>query len=88
MKLRSAFSVVLMIAASAAAVWLVLGPWTPQNGIELFIVMAFAMGSPIGSFWMVYRSVRFEARPLRYIILAMVPMSFVWYYVERVRKAM
>ncbi len=87
MRLRTAFWVLFMVAAAAAAIWLVLGPWTPRNGTELLAVMLFSMGSPVGGFWMIYRSIRCETKPLRYILLAFVPMSFLWYYVERVRSS-
>jgi hypothetical protein len=76
---------VLMLAALVIGVWIVIGPWNPRNDFELFAVMVFFMGSPIGGFWMIYRSIRYEKRPVPYVILALVPMSFLWYYVERVR---
>ena len=40
-------------------------------------VVVFFMGSPVGSFWMIYRAIRYENNPMRYIALAFVPMSFV-----------
>jgi hypothetical protein len=40
----------------------------------------------IGALWMLYQSVRYEIRPLRYCLLAIVPFSFVWYYYERFSK--
>jgi hypothetical protein len=36
--------------------------------------------------WMLYQAIRYEANPLRYVLLAaFVPFSCVWYYVERYR---
>jgi hypothetical protein len=83
--MRKALWISLSLVASAAAVWVVVGPWIPKNNLELFAVMLFFMGSPIGGFWMIYRSIRYERKPLPYIVLAFVPLSFIWYYAERVR---
>ena len=87
MKLRTLAWVVLMIAASVGAGWILLSPWKPQNSLELFAVMVVFMGNPIGSFWMIYRAIRYERRSAPYIVLAFVPLSFLWYYVERVRSS-
>src|SRR3989442_9215704 len=38
----------------------------------------------IGGFWMIYRAVPYEEKPVLYILLAFVPLAFVWYYFERV----
>jgi hypothetical protein len=36
------------------------------------------------AFWMFYQAVRYEAKPLLYVLLScFVPFAFVWYYVER-----
>jgi len=41
----------------------------------------------IGEFWMIYQAVRYEIRPLRFVIFALVvPFSFVWYFHERYSK--
>ena len=88
MNTRLVLWIVLMIAASAVATGVVLGSWEPSNDLELFIVMVFFMGNPLGSFWMMYQTFRYERNPLGYILLALfVPLSFLWYYVERVRPA-
>jgi hypothetical protein len=39
--------------------------------------------SNIGLLWMVYQAIRYEIRPLRFVLLAFVPLSFIWYYNER-----
>jgi len=83
--MRNFMWVVLSVAASTAAGWVVFGPWLAKNGFEIFIVMILFMGSPIGSYWMIYKSIRYEARPLPFIVLALIPLAFLWYYFERVR---
>jgi hypothetical protein len=87
MKLRVLPWVLLMILASWAGFWVVHSSWAPENNFELMAVMVFFMGNPIGSFWMVNRVIRFESKKAPYIVLAFVPMSFLWYYVERVRSS-
>jgi hypothetical protein len=44
--------------------------------------------SVVGSFWMVYQALRYEVQPFRYCVMALIPLTCVWYYVERysVRK--
>ena len=39
--------------------------------------------SEIASLWMVYQAIRYEIRPFRFVLLAFLPLSFVWYYYER-----
>jgi hypothetical protein len=40
----------------------------------------------VGVIWMFYQSARYEIRPFRFILLCLVPFSFVWYYFERYSK--
>jgi hypothetical protein len=47
-----------------------------------FFLLIFA--SNCGSFWMLYQSLKYERKPLHYVLLAMVPFSFFWYYLARV----
>jgi hypothetical protein len=75
----------LMIGATAAPIWIVLSSWNPANVFQLAVIMIFSMGSPLGGFWMIYRAIRDEKRPIPYVLLAFVPLAFLWYYVERVR---
>jgi len=37
----------------------------------------------VAMLWMIYQAVRYEIRPLRFILLAFLPFSSVWYYYER-----
>ncbi len=41
------------------------------------------LAANIGALWMLYQAVRYEIRPLRYCVLSIIPLSFVWYYYER-----
>jgi hypothetical protein len=45
-------------------------------------IASFADG--VGFFWMIYQAVRYEYRPLRFVLIALfLPFSFIWYYFER-----
>ena len=79
--------VLFLIVVSFSALWFFFSSWIPTNGLELAAVMIFFMGHPLGAFWMIYRAIRYERRPVRYVALAFVPLSFLWYYVERVRPS-
>ena len=46
-------------------------------------LLAVFAGSPIGSFWMLYVSIRYEKHPATYMLMAFVPFMSVWYYFER-----
>jgi hypothetical protein len=76
-----------MIVATFSALWIFFSSWSPTNTLELAAVIIFFGGHPLGGFWMIYRAIRYERRPVRYVVLAFVPLSFLWYYVERVRKS-
>ena len=76
----------LLLATTAFTLWCQFGPWWPKGGLESAFVTLFFLVQPLGALWMLYRSVRFEGRPLLFILLAFVPYAFLWYYFERVRK--
>jgi hypothetical protein len=71
--------------AVAFAAWEVIGPWRPHSELAEGLVLALFMLHPPGAFWMVYRAVRYEERPLPTVALACLPYSYIWYYFERVR---
>lgn len=52
---------------------------------ELFdrTISALKLAGEIGFLWMFYQAARYERRPAKYILLAFVPFSFVWYWVRR-----
>jgi hypothetical protein len=47
----------------------------------VFSLVSFA--SEIGTLWMAYQAIRYEIRPLRFVLLSFLPLSFFWYYFER-----
>lgn len=58
----------------------------PENSpiIMLGLILLLAV-APIGAFWMMYMSIRYEKNPFPMIALALIPFTFLWYYIEHVR---
>jgi hypothetical protein len=84
--MRHILWITILFMVSICAVWLVLSSWVPKNTVELSLVMIFFIGAPVGNFWMLYRTIRYEKKPWPFVIIALVvPLAFLWYYVERVR---
>jgi hypothetical protein len=50
----------------------------------LWIGLVFGI-PPLGTFWMWYMAIRYERRPLLFMLLAFIPYFFLGYYFERVR---
>ncbi len=42
--------------------------------------------SNLGTLWVIYQALRYEVRPLRFVILSLLPLSFIWYYHERYKR--
>ena len=83
--MKSILWVLFLVVTMLAAVWVVLGPWAPETPVEILLTILFFVTAPLGSLWMIYQAFRFEKEPLRFLILAFfVPMSFFWYYFNRV----
>ncbi|HMD08650.1 MAG TPA: hypothetical protein VKH63_14010 [Candidatus Acidoferrum sp.] len=47
----------------------------------VFSLVSFA--SEIGTLWVAYQAIRYEIRPLRFVLPSFLPLSFFWYYFER-----
>ena len=75
----------LGFVVTGTAFWMVTSPWIPRNPVVLAIFILVFTAGPVGAFWMMYQSIRYEEHPLGMILLAFVPYSFLWYYTERVR---
>lgn len=73
-------------AIAGVAFWIVTSTETvPPRPLPLLgLALVFGV-SPIGTFWMLYRVIRYEKRPFPFILLAFVPYFFLGYYFERVR---
>ena len=78
--------VIVGLTVAGAAFWFVASSATvPFNPLLLVPVSLIFGVSPIGTFWMLYIVIRYEKRPLPYILLAFIPFFSVGYYFERVR---
>jgi len=61
-------------------------PLIDELGRAAIVVMPLVLLQPFCGLWMVYQAIRYEAKPLPYLFLvACVPFSYVWYYIERAR---
>jgi len=74
----------LLVLTTAFGYWAIFTPWF-HEGIGAQLLLLYGAFHPIGAFWMIYMSLRFEKKPVPYVLLAFVPYSFLWYYFERVR---
>lgn len=52
----------------------------PVLALPLVILM---LVHNIGAFWMIYQSIRYERKVLRYVLLSLVPFMFIWYRLVR-----
>jgi hypothetical protein len=79
-------SLLVGFSTLAMAAAIVVRPGSP-HGIVLVLVSAVVFIVPaVGTFWMLYMTIRYELQPLHWILWAVLPYSFIWYYLERVRK--
>jgi|HubBroStandDraft_6_1064221.scaffolds.fasta_scaffold456456_1 hypothetical protein len=47
-------------------------------------VLSVVVGN-LGSYWMLYKAIRYEDKPLLFALLAFVQFAFIWYFVARYR---
>jgi len=61
-------------------------PLVEELGRSAVVIMPILTVQLFFGLWMLYQAIRYEARPLWYVLLvACVPFSYVWYYFERYR---
>ena len=74
------------MATAGLAFWMVVSPEFPgAASIETVVFVCAALATSVGSFWMMYVAIRYETKPLSFVLVSFLPFSFVWYYFERVR---
>jgi|SRR5277367_2441717 len=56
-----------------------------QKGYVVVPTLALLLASNIGGFWMLHQAIRYEKKPLPYVVLAFVPFYFCWYFLARYR---
>lgn len=78
----------IWIGGAAYAFLAFMGVFSPDlNGnissfLGAMLVLA-TLGEYVGLIWMFYQAARYEIRPFWFIILSLVPFSFIWYFFER-----
>jgi hypothetical protein len=70
---------------AAAALLIARGQAPDSNPAVLFAFLVLFAIPPLGAFWMMYMSIRYEKNPFPIVLLAFIPFTFVWFYFERVR---
>jgi len=61
-------------------------PFIAEIGRAAVVIVPLLFLQPFCGIWMLYQVIRHEAKPMPYVFLvAFVPFSYVWYYIERVR---
>ena len=77
---------ILGFAIAGLGFWIVSSTGTiPQHPMPLVLLALIFVVSPLGTFWMLYVVIRYERRPLPYVLLAFIPYFFVGYYLDRIR---
>ena len=73
------------VIMAGAALLIARGQAPNSNPVILLAFIAMFAIPPLGAFWMMYMSIRYEKSPLPMVLLAFIPFSFLWYYFERIR---
>jgi hypothetical protein len=74
------------LAMALAALLITRGQAPDSNPLILSAFVALFFVAPLGAFWMMSMSIRYEKHPLPMVLLAaFIPFTFLWYYAERVR---
>lgn len=68
----------------ALVLGITLRPSLLQNPFVAVPLIIGTFASNIGSYWMLYQSIRYERRVGRYVLLSFVPFMFIWYSLVRV----
>lgn len=73
-----------LVAGGVFGLWTAFGPYSllDNAGIGLIVGTIFVLPT-VGTFWMLYHSIRYEEQPLPFVFLAFIPYAFVWYYLRR-----
>lgn len=75
----------IVIALNTMLAWLTWSHYSSTNFYVITMVALLFIVPNLGTIWMLYTAVRFEKKPLFFILLAFVPYAFAWYYFERVK---
>jgi cell division protein FtsW (lipid II flippase) len=81
--LRISFWVLFVAGCNYLTGWLFAGIGTRSTNSDLSLISLFIFVSVGGAIWMLYVSIRFEDKPLPFMILALIPYAFVGYRFER-----
>ena len=83
--MKRVFWVLLIGALTFSRGWIVIGPWFPHSRLEMVLVAILFTSPNIGAIWMIFTAIRYESKPIPFVVLAFIPFSFLWHYAERYR---
>lgn len=83
--MRVFFLVFVGCSVIAVAAWAIMTAGVPPSSLFWPLTFLVFVVPPVGTFWMLYVSIRHETHPLPMALLSFVPYAFLWYYFERVR---
>lgn len=83
--MRTFLWLILGLAVTGAAYWVVTSDATPPQPLLIAIVALIFVVPPFGSFWMLYMVIRYEKHQMPYLLLAFIPYFFLGYYFDRIR---
>lgn len=77
--------IVVGLLVTGIAFWMITTEQGGGNPAVVFLVVVIFAVPPIGAFWMLYMSIRYEKNIFPVVLMALFPYGFLWYYLERVR---
>lgn len=75
-----------ILIASGVFVVICVNPAALMGRLFFPVLIVFGLVGPIGAFWGIYQSIRYEQSPLKYSAVMLIPLGFLWYYFERYKK--
>jgi hypothetical protein len=83
--MRDALVVLVIAGLNSVMAVVVFSRGAIKDPVVVFALSLLFVVPNIGTIWMLYISIRFERRPLPFVLLAFIPYAFLWYYFQRVR---
>ena len=68
-----------------ATVLLMVVPSLARNSFFLLFLVLLIIAHNFGALWMLYQSIRYEEHVGRYVLLSLIPFTFIWYRLVRYR---
>lgn len=83
--MRNVVFVLICCAAVVLEGWTMGSAFAVNSWLAALVALFGFVVPPIGSFWMIYKAIRGENKPLSFVLMACLPYAFLWYYFDRVK---